>query len=391
MFNIKKKEFKKFDWLLFLSTTFLSIYGLFVLYSAFSGNFSEIKSQIIASILGFSFIILICTMDLDVLKKAAYPIYGVSLSLLILTIFLGQGAERWGSNSWLIIGPVQIQPSEITKIGIIFALAAYLEKYKDEINNPSRLIKTLIFAFLPIVFILLQPDFGTAMVYIFFIAVMLFLAGLSWKWIVGLLAMAVLGALFLLLNLKGYKADRIHDFLDPSRDTSGSGWQQQQGLIAIASGMLSGRGFMQGTQAQYGYIPEKESDFIFSVLAEELGFIGAILMLIAFVIMIYRLLTISKNSRNSFISLMVAGICAMFFVHIFENVAMTIGLMPVTGIPLPFFSSGGTFLLICFINIGLALSASMQKSSYDIEDTSYYETIKFKNTPNKNINLSENK
>ena len=179
MFNINKKEFKKFDWLLFLSTTFLSIYGLFVLYSAFSGNFSEIKSQIIASILGFSFIILICTMDLDVLKKAAYPVYGVSLLLLILTIFLGQGAERWGSNSWLIIGPVQIQPSEITKIGIIFALAAYLEKYKDEINNPSRLIKTLIFAFLPIVFILLQPDFGTAMVYIFFIAVMLFLAGLS--------------------------------------------------------------------------------------------------------------------------------------------------------------------------------------------------------------------
>lgn len=390
MFNIKKKEFKKFDWLLFLSTTFLSIYGLFVLYSAFSGNFSEIKSQIIASILGFSFIILICTMDLDVLKKAAYPVYGVSLLLLILTIFLGQGAERWGSNSWLIIGPVQIQPSEITKIGIIFALAAYLEKYKDEINNPSRLIKTLIFAFLPIVFILLQPDFGTAMVYIFFIAVMLFLAGLSWKWIIGLLSIAIVGALILFLNLEGYKADRIHDFLDPSRDTSGSGWQQQQGLIAIGSGMFTGRGFMKGTQAQYGYIPEKESDFIFSVLAEELGFIGALLMLIAFVIMVYRLLIISKKSKNTFISLMVSGICAMFFVHIFENVAMTIGLMPVTGIPLPFFSSGGTFLLICFINIGLALSASMQKSSYDIEDTSDYETIKFKNTKNRKVKLNEN-
>ncbi len=391
MFNIKKKELKKFDWLLFISVSFLSIYGLFVLFSAFSGNISAIKSQIFASVLGFLFIILICTMDMDVLKRAAYPIYGVSLFLLILTIFLGQGAERWGSNSWLILGPVQVQPSEITKIGIIFALAAYLEKYKNTINNPMRLLKTLGFSFAPIFLILLQPDFGTAMVYIFFIAVMLFLAGLSWKWILGLLAVAIVGALLLFLNLEGYKADRIHDFLDPSRDTSGSGWQQQQGLIAIGSGMFTGRGFMKGTQAQYGYIPEKESDFIFSVLAEELGFIGAILMLIAFVIMIYRLLIISKRSKNYFISLMVAGICAMFFVHIFENVAMTIGLMPVTGIPLPFFSSGGTFLLICFINIGLALSASMQKSSYDIEDTSDYETIKFKNTINKKINLSEEK
>ncbi|WP_049690942.1 rod shape-determining protein RodA [Anaerococcus jeddahensis] len=391
MFNIKKKDLKKFDWLLFLSVAFLSIFGLFVLYSAFSGNLLAIRSQIFASLLGFLFIILICTMDMDVLKKAAYPIYGVSLLLLILTIFLGQGAERWGSNSWLILGPVQVQPSEITKVGIIFALAAYLEKYKNDINDPSRLLKTLVFAFTPIIFILLQPDFGTAMVYIFFIAVMLFLAGLSWKWIIGLLSVAIVGALILFLNLEGYKADRIHDFLDPSRDTSGSGWQQQQGLIAIGSGMFSGRGFMKGTQAQYGYIPEKESDFIFSVLAEELGFIGALLMLIAFVIMIYRLLIISKKSKNTFISLMVSGICAMFFVHIFENVAMTIGLMPVTGIPLPFFSSGGTFLLICFINIGLALSASMQKSSYDIEDTSDYETIKFNNTKNRKINLSKNK
>lgn len=387
MFNLKKKEFKKFDWLLFLSVAFLSIYGLFVLYSAFSGDILKIRSQLVASILGFLFIILICTMDMDVIKKGALPFYVISLILLLLTIFLGQGEQQWGSNSWLIIGPIQLQPSEITKVGIIFSLAAYLEKYKEDINKPSRLLLTLMFAGLPVLFILLQPDFGTAMVYIFFIAIMLFSAGLSWKWILALLALASIGSLILILNLEGYRADRIHDFLDPSRDTSGSGWQQQQGLIAIGSGMFKGRGFMKGTQAQYGYIPEKETDYIFSVLAEELGFIGAILMLMAFIIMIYRLLIISKNSKNSFISLMTIGICAMFFVHIFENVAMTIGLMPVTGIPLPFFSSGGTFLLICFVNIGLALSASMQKSTYDIEDTSEYETLKFKNKRVSKINI----
>ena len=387
MFNLKKKEFKKFDWFLFLSVAFLSIYGLFVLYSAFSGDILKIRSQLVATILGFLFIILICTMDMDVIKKGALPIYAISLILLLLTIFLGQGEQQWGSNSWLILGPIQLQPSEITKVGIIFSLAAYLEKYKEDINKPSRLLLTLMFAGLPVLFILLQPDFGTAMVYIFFIAIMLFSAGLSWKWILALLALASIGSLILILNLEGYRADRIHDFLDPSRDTSGSGWQQQQGLIAIGSGMFKGRGFMKGTQAQYGYIPEKETDYIFSVLAEELGFIGAILMLIAFIIMIYRLLIISKNSKNSFISLMTIGICAMFFVHIFENVAMTIGLMPVTGIPLPFFSSGGTFLLICFVNIGLALSASMQKSTYDIEDTSEYETLKFKNKRVSKINI----
>lgn len=377
MFNLKKKEFKKFDWLLFISVSFLSIYGLFVLYSAFSANFSSIKSQIVATVLGFILILILCTMDMDLIKKAWIPVYIISLALLFLTIIFGQGEKEWGSNSWLILGPIQIQPSEVTKVGVIFALASYFDKYKSNINKPSGLFISMVIALLPVILILLQPDFGTAMVYLFFIAVIFFMAGLSWKWIAGLLSLAIVGFLLLLFNLKGYRADRIHDFLDPSRDTSGSGWQQQQGLIAIGSGMLTGRGYMQGTQSQYGYIPEKETDYIFSVLAEELGFVGAMLMLLAFVVMIYRLISISKSSKNTFVSLLVAGICAMFFIHIFENVGMTIGLMPVTGIPLPFFSSGGTFLLICFVNIGLALSASIQKSSYDIEDASEYETIKF--------------
>lgn len=378
MFNLKKKDFKKFDWLLFLSVTFLSIYGLFVLYSAFSGEIMRIRSQIFATVLGFIIIFILATMDMDVIKKAYKPVYIISIILLLLTLVFGQGEQEWGSNSWLILGPIQIQPSEITKVGIIFSMAAFLEKHRTKINKPSGLLLTLVVAGFPILLILLQPDFGTAMVYLFFLAAMLFLAGLSWKWIISLLGLAVLVFLVLLFNLEGYRADRIHDFLDPSRDTSGSGWQQQQGLIAIGSGMLTGRGYMQGTQAQYGYIPEKETDYIFSVLAEELGFIGAVLMLIAFVILIYRLLSISKNSKNSFVSLLVSGICAMFFIHIFENVAMTIGLMPVTGIPLPFFSSGGTFLIVCFANVGLALSAGMQKSAYDTQDSSDYETIKYK-------------
>lgn len=378
MFNLKKKSLKQLDVLLLLATIILSVYGLFVLYSAYAGNLAAIKSQIFSTLLGFLLIIIICTLDLDVLKKIYKPVYGVCVLLLGLTVIFGRGGQEWGSDSWLVLGPISFQPSEITKIGLIFVLAAHMDKYKTRINELPILVMTLVLAGLPVLLIMMQPDFGTAMVYLFFIAVMLFVGGLDWKWILILLGIGVVAFVFMLLNLEGYKANRILDFLDPARDTSGSGWQQQQGLIAIGSGMLKGRGYMQGTQAQYGYIPEKETDYIFSVLAEELGFIGSIVMLVLFAILIFRQITIVKKSNNTFISLLVAGICGMFFIHIFENVGMTIGIMPVTGIPLPFFSYGGTFQLISLINIGFCLSASLQKTYYDIE-TSEAETLTIQN------------
>lgn len=378
MFNLKKKDLKQLDLWLLLSVVALSVFGIFVLYSAFSGDFEAIKSQIVATLIGFLAIILACTLDLDVIKKAYKPIYILAIILLGITVFFGRGGEEWGADSWLVLGPISFQPSELTKLGLIFVLAAHMDKYKSRINELPILLMTLVIAFLPVGLIMLQPDFGTAMVYVFFIAVMLFVGGLDWKWIFILLAIAIAAFFFMLVNLEGYQLDRILDFKDPSRDTSGSGWQQQQGLIAIGSGMVNGRGFMQGTQSQYGYIPEKETDYIFSVLAEELGFIGSIIMLALFALMIFRLIAIVKKSNNTFISLLVSGICGMFFIHIFENIGMTIGIMPVTGIPLPFFSYGGTFQLLCLITVGLALSASMQKTYYDIE-SSEAETLTIQN------------
>lgn len=375
MFNIRKKNIKELDLVLLFATLIISIYGLVILYSAYGGNFSEVRTQIISTILGFIIIAILCTMDLDVLKKFYWWIYGIGLVLLVLTLIFGQGLDEWGAKSWVYIGSFSFQPSEFVKVGLIFAFAAYLDKHKYTINEPKKLIEALVFVAIPVVLILLQPDFGTAMVYLFFIAAMLFVAGLSWKWI-ALFAIGGLAAGFVVLsNLSGYRADRIENFLNPARDTSGSNWQQQQGMIAIGSGMLSGRGYLNGTQSQYGYVPEKETDFIFSVLAEELGFIGAIILVILFTVIILRLVRIAKKSNNTFISLMVTGIAAMLFIHIFENIGMTIGLMPVTGIPLPFLSAGGTFQLICLIMVGLALSASMQKS-YKDDDVVDYETIK---------------
>ncbi|MDO4661550.1 MAG: rod shape-determining protein RodA [Tissierellia bacterium] len=370
MFNIKKKSLRQIDKWLLLSIICLCVYGNVVLYSAYSGNFSEVKTQIISTIIGFCAIILISTMDIDFIKKLAKPIYLIAILMLVMTLFIGQGAEEWGSDSWVSIGPISFQPAEITKIGIIFALARYIEINKENINNFNVLIKVLFLSFLPVGLILMQPDFGTAMVYVVFIAAMLFVAGLSWKWIITLLLIFVAIIPVAYFFFDDYQKNRILDFLDPSRDTSGTGWQQSQGLIAIGSGQFFGRGYMKGTQAQYGYIPEKETDYIFSVLAEELGFLGAIVMIILFTIMLFRMIMIAKNSKDSFISFMTIGFFAMFFIHIFENVGMTIGLMPVTGIPLPFFSSGGTFQLINLIAIGLILSSSMQKQPLDFKSMS---------------------
>ena len=365
MFNLKKKNFKDFDILLLLATIALSIFGLIVLYSAYGGNLAAIKTQIFSTILGFVLIAVLCTVDLDVVKKAYRVIYGLMIGILILTLFIGRGLDEWGAKSWVYIGSFSFQPAEISKIVVIFSLAAFLDKYKYSINSPLTLLATIAFVGLPIGLILLQPDFGTAMVYVFFIAAMLFVAGLSWKWIGIFAGIGLVVALILLNNLSGFRADRIENFLNPSRDASGSNWQQQQGMIAIGSGMLRGRGYLNGSQSQYGYIPEKETDFIFSVLAEELGFFGAIIMIALFAILILRLVDIAKTSNNTFISLLATGIAGLIFIHVFENVGMTIGIMPVTGIPLPFFSNGGTFQLLILVCIGISLSASMQKTQYD--------------------------
>ena len=379
MFNLKKKNLKELDLYLLFATLILSIYGLVVLYSAQGGDFGAIKTQIGSTVIGFIIVAVLCTMDLDIIKRSWKFVYGISLTLLVVTLFLGQGLDEWGAKSWVYIGSFSIQPSELVKVGIIFSFAAYIDRYKDSLNEPLTLLKILIFAAIPIGLILLQPDFGTSMVYLFFIAAMLFVAGISWKWI-GLFALiGLVGFYILLTNLSGFRADRIANFLDPSRDTSGSNWQQYQGMIAIGSGMLTGRGLLNGSQAQYGYIPEKETDFIFSVLAEELGFIGAIFLVILFTIIIIRLVKIARESGNTFISIMVTGVAAMLFIHVFENIGMTVGIMPVTGIPLPLLSSGGTFQLICLILIGLALSASMQKS-YKDPDIMDYDTINLVDT-----------
>ena len=365
MFNLKLKSFKKFDYVLLITMIVLCIYGLVILKSATLsyGTNSYLRSQTIAIVIGLLAILFLVLLDYEFLGKMYIPIYLVCNILLIAVLIFGFGEDDWGARSWLKIGPITFQPSEFVKIGLIISLAKFIDNHKERINEPFTLLKILAFAGFPVLLILKQPDAGTAMVFIFFIAIMLFVAGVKWRYI-GMAFLAALAALPVLwFRMDTYQRDRIFDFLEPERNPIGTGYQALQGKIAIGSGKVFGRGLYQGVFTQFNYIPEKQTDFIFAVLVEELGFIGGMGLIALYFIMITRFIKIAKNCNDLFGSLMVIGIAAIFVFHIWENIGMTIGLMPITGIPLPFISHGGTFMLINMIGIGICLSVGLHREA----------------------------
>lgn len=363
MFNLKRKSFKKFDFILLLTVLLISIYGIVMIKSA-TLSFEiqrHVRVQIISTILGVLAVLILVLMDYQFIGKFYIPIYIVSVGLLVATALFGFGDETWGARSWLNLGGFVFQPAEISKVGIIIFLAQYIDKNKHEINRPLTLLKILVLAGIPMLLIYKQPDLGTTAVVLFYLAVILFAAGLDWKYIGYSILLAVISLPVIWLRLGDYQKRRILGFLDPESDLSGSNYQAYQSKIAVGSGQVFGRGLFQGTQTQYNFLPEKQTDFIFAVLAEELGLIGGLALIFLYTIFLFRLIRIAKNSKDMFGSLMVIGFAAMFLIHIFENIGMTIGLMPITGIPLPFVSYGGTFHLMNFICIGIALSVSVHK------------------------------
>lgn len=361
MSNKRKGLWKRFDFTLLFTVVILSIFGLVILSSATAGEGSlgYLKSQGAALILGLVSIVILVFINYETLGKFYLPIYIFSNLLLLAVLVMGDKAK--GAQSWIAFGPIRFQPSEFVKIGVIISLSKFIEKNHEKINQFFTLIKVLIFAFIPVVLILLQPDFGTAIVFVFFIFVMLFVAGLDWKYIFTAAIAGLASLPILWFSLDKYQKNRIFDFLDPSRDAMGSGYQVIQSKIAIGSGQIFGMGLFNGNQTQFGFLPEKHTDFIFSVIGEELGLIGGLALILLYFLLLFRLIKIARNSKDIYGSVMVIGIAAMLIFHILENVGMTMGLMPVTGIPLPFISHGGTFLLSNMICIGLALSVGMKR------------------------------
>lgn len=362
---LKNKNLSKIDFIILISLLIIISIGLVNLYSAtlsFKRNF--MLPQIIATVLGFIMMFVLIILDIKIFKKLYIPIYIFSNLLLILVLIIGTG-DSMGARSWIKLGPISFQPSEIVKLGMIICLATVLEKYQKRINEPKVLIGILIFAFLPVALILKEPDWGTGFVFACIILAMLFVAGINLKLIVYTMFAAIFSLPFFYMSLSEFRKNRILNFLYPERDISNTGYQAVQGKIAAGSGKFLGRGLFKGPQNQFNFIPEKQTDYIFPVFVEEMGFVGGTTLIILYSVILYRFIKLSKKVTSVFNQLMIIGIAAMFLAHIFENIGMTIGLMPITGIPLPFLSYGGTFQLINLISIGIILSISCEKTPLD--------------------------
>lgn len=379
----KDNKLKRFDFILFFTTIALCIYGFIIINSATmskaSGSEPYLKTQIVAFSLGLGVMFFLVMIDFDIYGSFYLPIYGVSVILLLYVLINPVSASEWGDvRSWIAIGPAVFQPSELAKFGVIISVAKFIDINKDNINEPVVLIKVLVFAFFPVALILMQPDLGTALVFIFFIAVMIFVSGIDRKYIIAVIILALIMLVIGLISFyfimkdytpnEDYRIDRIVTFFYPELDPEDTGYQVIQSKTAIGSGMIYGRGLYKGVQNQLGYLPTKETDFIFAVIGEELGLVGGLGLLLLYALLLYRLIRIARHAANLFGSLIVTGITAMLLFHIFENIGMTMGLMPVTGIPLPFISSGGTFMLVNMVSIGLALGVGMKRGKIDMND-----------------------
>lgn len=367
--NLFKNLLKNTDYIAFFSMLFLVIIGVIAIFSA--GYMTELnKSEYIKQIVWFSvtFVIMIVVwaFDYSIFGIGGYIIYGINLILLVVVLFM---PSLGGASSWFNIGGILYQPSELMKIGYIICMAKLINKFLDLNQNDKKnkiiiIVLMAILLLVPLVLILLQPDFGTAVVFLSITAFMIFKMGIKYRYILIIFCVAlVLVPLVYFFVLNPIQQERINVFLDPSLDPLGSGYNAIQSKIAVGSGMLFGTGFLKGTQTQYGYLPIKSSDFIFSVISEEFGFIGSVVVIVLFTILILRIINISHNARDNFASYMVIGIAGMFAFHFIQNIGMTIGLLPITGVPLPFVSYGGSSLITNGIAMAIVLNISARKSN----------------------------
>ena len=362
---------RDFDWVLFGITVFLSIFGIIVIYSA-TRTLNSITNVIVQSAamgLGIGVMITICMFDYEQFKNLIKPIYIFSVLILILVLVFGVTGD-WGARSWIRFGYIGIQPAELAKICFIITFSYHLDKVRDEINKPLVILGLLLHIGVPVGLILMQPDMGSALVFIFMFLCLMFTAKLSYKYIIPVMAAGIVSLPFVYkYGLSEYQQKRIQVFLNPDLDPLNRGYNVIQSKIAVGSGQLWGKGYLEGTQNQMGYLPTKYTDFIFSVISEEFGFIGSMLVVVLLFALIWRCFTIARRADNAYGRYICVGVGAMFLFHVFENVGMCIGLMPVTGIPLPFISYGGTSLVTNMAAIGLVMSVAYHnkpRSVYDV-------------------------
>jgi rod shape determining protein RodA len=344
--------------------TIICCIGFALLYSVAGGSLEPWAGrQIVRFGVGILLLLAVAMVHIRTWYQLAYPIYGVTLLLLIATEFLGRMGK--GAERWIDIGPLQLQPSELMKLALILALSRFLHGVLlDDVSRPTRLFPALLLILLPAGLVLMQPNLGTATILIVGGCGLIFLAGLSWKIIVPVIAIGLMvipvGWEF---ALKDYQKERVQTFLDPDSDPLGAGYNITQSKIALGSGGVFGKGFGQGTQSRLNFLPEKQTDFIFTMIAEEFGLVGAVTTLGLLTLVVAFCFLVGLRAKHQFGRLLGIGLGTNYFLYIFVNVAMVTGSIPVGGVPLPLISHGGSAMLTTMIGFGILISAYVHRDA----------------------------
>lgn len=358
---MKRKILKNIEWGILICTILLVAIGLVALTSATqNSNYEELQRQIMWLVISLPIMIIVIFIDYNFIAKLSPILYGIIIILLIGVLFT---EPINGATSWFNIGGASIQPAEFAKIICILMLALVITKIqkngKDEISRISRLLLVLLIFLVPTLLIIKQPDYGTALAFIMALIFMIFTAGIKKRYIITAILLVVITVpLLYFFVLPEHAKTRIDVYLNPDLDPRGAGYNIIQSKLAIGAGELFGMGLFKGNQTQLGFLYPKTTDFIFALIAEEMGFIIAAGVIILYVILITKAIFVAKTAKDDLGSYIAAGIAGVFFFHMLENIGMTMGLLPITGIPLPFVSYGGSSLLSNFIMIGILLGIS---------------------------------
>jgi rod shape determining protein RodA len=366
----ERRPIRHLDPVLLVTPILLSVVGLFLVYSATHRSLDAlgldpgqfVKKQFTALVLGFVMLVVVAAFDYRFYKVYAGFIYAAAVVALVL-VQTPLGASPSGAQRWFTFGGFQLTPSEFAKIALALMLGAVLSELRTSEPTLTDVLRVTMIAVVPMGLVFIQPDIGTTIVLVAIVVGVLVVAGTRPKHlaVLAVTALVLLFGSFQLNVIKGYQLDRIHAFLDSSNDTQGANYNRNQAEIAIGSGGLVGQGYLNGRLTNLDFVPEQHTDFIFTVAGEEFGFAGAALLLALFAILMWRAIRISFLSKDAFGTYVAAGIAAMFAIQMFVNVGMVVGIMPITGIPLPFVSYGGSSMLANFIAVGLLLNIHMRR------------------------------
>ncbi|MCX7014196.1 MAG: FtsW/RodA/SpoVE family cell cycle protein [Candidatus Sumerlaeota bacterium] len=382
LFDVSQRHLRRFDLWLALIVFGLSVFGVFLLWGAFGGEtfVGYARRQLMWIALGGAILAACCFLDLKTVEVISYPLYALCLLLLVGLLFLGHGSG--GAHAWYRFGRVQIQPSEFAKILTVIVLASHLSRFRSQLGRPAGLVVPALIVGVPALLTILQNDTGTALVFLPILLTMIYMAGVP-KRILGALAIvALLAAVIALPRMHPYQLARISTvlgkrFSDPlmqaigrnpediwRKAESASRWHSEQARIALGSGRLFGKGWGKGTQTSLALVPRFYTDSIYAPLGEQFGFVGCALLLAAYAFLAVRAARIALDARDMFSSLLVVGLLTIFAAHVLINLGMAVDLLPIIGLPLPFLSYGGSFLLTLFVLFGLILNVGMKKYLY---------------------------